>query len=132
MTKGLKRFAKYSTIGASTFVFDLILLSIFVEFFAISQVWAAGIAFLIAVSVNYWLSRKYVFRGTLRDVKTGYVNFILIAICGLLLVTGGMYLLTTIFSVHYLIARVIIAVVTGVWNYLLNLFVNFKVAGQHH
>jgi hypothetical protein len=33
-------------------------------------------------------------------------------------------------GLHYLVSRILIAGVVGVWNYLLNLYVNFKVAGK--
>jgi putative flippase GtrA len=96
-----------------------------------SEVGAAGVAFIIAVSVNYLLSRRLVFKGSLRSVGGGYLNFMIIAGAGLLLVTAGMFALTSWLGVHYLVARVAIAVVTGFWNYLMNLYVNFKVAGNH-
>lgn len=131
MSPTIRRFLKYTSVGVSTFAFDLLLLFILVDLFSFSQVYAAGAAFLIAVSFNYWISRRYVFKGTLRGVKAGYVNFLLIAVAGLLIVMGGMYVLTIHFDLQYLLARVITAGVTGFWNYLINLFVNFKVAGKH-
>lgn len=117
-------------VGITTFAFDLLLLSLLVEVFLVPQVYAAGLAFVIAVSLNYWVSRRYVFPGTLRGAKVGYANFLLIAGVGLFIVTAGMYLLTTL-GVPYLVARVGIAALTGFWNYLMNLYVNFKVVGIH-
>lgn len=131
MSLGLLRFLKYFTVGLSTFSLDLLLLFILVEVFLVHQVLASAVAFFVAVSINYVLSRQYVFKTTLRGVKVGYLNFIIIAFVGLLIVTGGMYVLTILLSVHFLIARVLVAGVTGFWNYLMNLYVNFKVAGKH-
>jgi putative flippase GtrA len=131
MPQGLLRFIKYSAVGFSTFALDLLLLFVLVEVFSVRQVPAAGIAFIIAVSLNYMLSRRYVFIGTLRGVKAGYLGFTAIALAGLSIVAGGMYVLTVILNVHFLIARIMVAVVTGFCNYLINLYVNFKVAGHH-
>lgn len=131
VSPAIKRFLKYSAVGVSTFIFDLILLYVLVDVYGLPQVSAAGLAFLMAVSINYWLSRRFVFKGTLRGVKAGYSNFILIAVAGLLIVMSGMYMLTEQFGLPYLLARIITAAVTGSWNYLINLFVNFKVAGKH-
>jgi putative flippase GtrA len=61
----------------------------------------------------------------------GYTNFIGIALIGMGIVMGGMYVLTVFLAWNYLISRICIAIVTGLWNYLLNLHVNFKVAGKH-
>lgn len=131
MTPGIKRFIKYSSVGLSTFLFDLLLLYIFTDILLINSIVAAGLAFLIAVSVNYWLSRKYVFPGTLRGVKEGFGNFILIVLVGLAVVMGGMYVLVSALHFNYLSARIFTAALTGLWNYLMNLYVNFKVVGKH-
>jgi putative flippase GtrA len=127
----LKRFLHYSLIGFSTFLFDLALLAALTQFGGVNPVWAAGLSFLVAVSLNYALSRHFVFSGTARGHKAGYVYFVLIAGVGLLFVTGSMYLLVTVLGFYYLAARTAIAVITGMWNYTINLFFNFKVAGIH-
>ena len=97
----------------------------------INYILASGFAFVIAVSINYHFSRRYVFKGSSRSLETGYIYFLGIALTGLSLVVGGMNVLVSLFGVHYIVARVGIAMVTGFWNYLLNLFVNFKVTGKY-
>lgn len=129
--QALKRFAKYSVIGGGTFLLDLSLLYVFTDFWGINYIVGAGLAFLIAVSINYTLSRTFVFKGTKRGMKAGYINFLFIVGVGLLAVMGGMYVLVTLLGLGYLVSRVVVAVVTGFWNYLINLFVNFKVVGKH-
>lgn len=131
VSPALQRFSKYSLVGLGTFLFDLLLLYILTEFFGVNDVFAAGLAFWVAVSINYVLSRKYIFKGTTRGVGAGYVNFLLIVSIGSLVVMGGMYVLVTVLGFGLLISRVSIAIVTGIWNYLMNLFVNFKVAGKY-
>ncbi|MCI0533314.1 GtrA family protein [bacterium] len=126
----LNRFAKYASIGVSTFLFDLLLLFVFIDAFGWHYAIAAGAAFIIAVSCNYYLSRKYVFYGTLRDARSGYIIFVGIAIAGLFVIVGGMTLFIEIFEWHYAPSRIIIAGIVGIWNYLINLYVNFKVAGK--
>ena len=122
------KFLTYSMIGCGTFIGDLLLLYIFTDWLNIHYVLAAGIAFLIAVSVNYLISRQVVFKGTKRGRVTGYVYFLIIAGIGLMFVTGGMYALVEWFGMYYVLARILVACITGVWNYLMNLFFNFKVA----
>lgn len=131
MTPVYKRFLKYTLIGGSTFLLDLVLLFLLVEYLLINYAVAAGIAFLLAVSVNYLLSRQFVFRGSLRTFREGYVHFLGIALLGIGLVVSGTVALVEWIDVPYLMARVLIALVTGLWNYLMNLFVNFRVAGLH-
>lgn len=129
--KSLVRFFTYSAIGFSTFLFDLALLYFLSDILSVNYIVAAGIAFTIAISINHSLSRKHVFKGSTRTWRMGYINFLFIALLGLLIVTGGMYVLVGLLGVNFLIARISIAAITGLWNYLLNLFANFKVAGKH-
>jgi putative flippase GtrA len=131
MTPALIRFLKYATVGAVTFALDLVALFLLVELFSAPYTYAAGGAFMVAISINYVLSRKYVFVGSSRSVTVGYTNFLAIAGVGILFVVGGMYVLVTYFGLYYLVARVAVAGVTSLWNYSINLFFNFKVAGVH-
>lgn len=131
MPLSIQRFLTYSVVGATTFAFDLALLFVLTDLFGVHYLSAAGGAFLIAVSCNYLISRRYVFKKTKTHLGRGYLNFFCIAGVGLLIVTGGMYILTTQLGVNYYIARIGIAGLTGFWNYLLNLYLNFKVAGSH-
>lgn len=126
-----KRFLQYSLIGLGTFLFDLALLFFLTQTGGLSPVVAAGGSFLVAISINYVLSRRFVFVGTTRSHEAGYPYFLIIAGVGLLFVTAGMHVLVERLGMYYLLARVLIAALTGVWNYTMNLFFNFKVAGTH-
>ncbi len=129
--RALIRFLTYASIGLSTFLFDLLLLYVLTDVFGVQYLFAAGVAFLIAVSANYLISRIYVFKGTERALGSGYINFLLIAGTGLAFVVGSMHVLVEVLGVHYLFARVSVAGITGLFNYLMNLYVNFKVAGKY-
>ena len=131
VSQSARRFLKYTIIGGSTFAFDLVLLFIFVDVLHFNNVLSAGIAFLIAVSINYFISRTVVFKGTSRDVRTGYVYFLIIAGIGLAFVMGSMFVLVNILELNYLLSRICIAGITGFFNYLTNLYFNFKIAGKH-
>ena len=131
-TKGVRRFAKYTLVGGSTFLFDLALIWVMVEHLSISYPLATALGFVIAVSINYFISRRLVFKGTARRLDHGYLYFIGIAGGGALIVTGAVSLLVTMFALHYLVARVLVACVMGTTNYLLNLHFNFRVVGLHH
>jgi len=131
MTPAVKRFLKYATVGGSTFAFDLALLWVMTEVFLIPYLLSTALAFLLAVSINYFVSRRYVFKGTNRRMNHGYIYFIIIACGGALAVTGAVALLVTTLALHYLIARVLVACFVGIGNYLFNLHFNFKVVGHH-
>ena len=131
MPQSVRRFFKYTLVGGSTFVFDLLLLAILIDVLHINTILASGGAFFIAVSINYYLSRSFVFKGTERDVKTGYLYFFVIAGTGLFFVMSAMFVLVSLLHFQPLLSRVCVAAVTGCWNYLSNLYFNFKMVGKH-
>ncbi|WP_027722251.1 GtrA family protein [Maridesulfovibrio zosterae] len=129
--KELLRFIRYGCVGSVTFIFDLIMLFIFTQLFDLPPVYSAGLSFIIAVSINYFISRIFVFKGTTRPLKQGYLRFMLIALGGVIIVTLGMHIMVITLKWQYIISRILIAAITGICNYSLNLYVNFRVAGKH-
>lgn len=127
----LHRFLRYALVGGGTFGFDLILLYVVTEYLGVPYYLATAGAFLIAVSMNYFISRRFVFRGTERSLHRGYAYFITIALLGAALTTAGVALLVTYAGLYYMVARVLVAFVVGTINYLSNLFFNFRVVGMH-
>ena len=131
MAQTFLRFFKYSSIGVSTFLFDLLLLYVLADIFHVNYLIATGVAFLIAVSINFYFSRRFVFKESEQKPIRGYSNFLIIAGTGLLFIELLMILSVEILGFHYLPSRIVVAGIIGMWNYLMNLFVNFKVAGKH-
>jgi len=125
------RILKFSAVGLSTFALDLFLLYVLIDDCGWNYILATGVAFAIAVSLNYVMDRRWVFKGTLRSVKAGYVVFMAIGCVGAVIAMTGMSILVGVFHINYVFARIAIAGMVGAWNYLMNLYVNFKVAGKH-
>lgn len=128
----IRRFIRYASVGVTTLVFDLILLAIVIETFDVSYYAAVPICFVLAVSINYVISRLHVFKGTSRSLHAGYAYFVANAAVGALITTSGVAFLVSFFAFHYLVARVLVAGVVGILSYLVNLHLNFKVVGIHH
>jgi putative flippase GtrA len=132
MTPGARRFARYALVGISTLLFDLGMLYIAVSLFGIAYYIATPLSFIIAVSCNYVLSRRFVFIGTTRSWHGGYAYFTIVALGGAAITTSLVAGLVILFGFYYLFARVLVAGFVGAANYLFNLYVNFNVAGQHN
>lgn len=131
LSPGALRFLRYAGVGVSTLALDLVLLFVLKEFVGIPYYVAIPLAFLLATSLNYAISRVHVFRGTLRPVHHGYLYFILLASLGATITTSATAFLVEFFALHYLLARVGVAGFVGLMNYLLNLHFNFRVVGHH-
>lgn len=130
-SRAFQRFLKYALVGGSTFALDLLLIFVMTEAFLVPYQVSTALGFLIAVSLNYLIARRYVFQGTTRRMHHGYAYFILVAGLGAVLITLSVAGLVTYLSLHYLVARVAVACVVGIGNYLFNLHLNFRVAGHH-
>jgi len=64
-------------------------------------------------------------------MRAGYMRFVSMAVIGIILVAWGMKICVDLLGWNYIISRILIAAIVGMWNYLFNLFINFKVAGKH-
>lgn len=131
LSHALNRFFKYSVVGVSTFALDLFLLFLLIDIFHWNYLVATGGAFIVAISLNYLISRNVVFKYSVRSLSAGYISFLLISGIGLLLVVAGMYVFVEMMALNYIVSRIFIAGFVGIWNYSMNLYVNFKVAGIH-
>ena len=125
----IKRGGRYLSIGVSTFLVDLALLFFLIESLGMNVLVATGVAFYLAVSVNYFFSRKFVFKHTKRGPLAGYMYFMTFSMFALVLTVGFMALLEAYSPFHPVVHRILVACVVGIWNYGANLFLNFRVAG---
>ncbi|MEI6563070.1 MAG: GtrA family protein [bacterium] len=127
----VERVLKFGVVGVLTFALDLILLYVCIDWLEWNYIIATGIAFTMAVSVNYYGDRRWVFKGTLRSIRAGYVIFMVIGCVGAAIAMVGMSVLVGVFHIHYFASRIAIASLVGLWNYFMNLYVNFQVTGKH-
>ena len=110
----------------ATFALDILLLWLLVEFAGIVYLVAAAIAYLIAITVQYALSRVWVFRRSDRGMATGYFYFLINAGIGLVATLAMLFALVELAGLFYLVARAISSVVAGVLMFVLNAVFNFK------
>lgn len=130
-THSIRRFFKYAVVNVGTLLLDLAMLYIAVSVVHIPLAVSTPGSFLIAVSIDYLLSRQYVFIGTKRSWHAGYLYFIIFAILTATVTTVLTLLLVNGFHLWYLLARILVAGLIGLANYVFNLYVNFKVVGMH-
>ena len=116
---------RYTVVGVSTFLVDLGLLYALTSL-GVPTYFAVVISFTTAVSINFLLSYRYVFTGTKRQPGSGYLLFLTIALIGFLVIAPGTVILNERFQIDLYTARVIMALLTGGTNFLLNNFLNFK------
>ena len=114
------QFFRYGFVGAVATVADWGVLYLLTEFAKIPYLISCVPAFLIGLTVNYLLSRFFVFSGekNKHSASTEFVVYGIIGVIGLLLTVAIMYLLTQILRLpHYMISKIISTVVVFVWNF---------------
>ncbi len=112
----------------STFVFlvGLTLLWILVQGSGMNAVLATAISFLVANSLHYALGRVWIFRGTDRGLRAGYLLFLINSGVGMAVTVGFFAVLIHFTTIHYLVARVIVSVFAGLAMFVLNAVLNFR------
>lgn len=122
----LERGLKYSSVGVSTYLLDLIILLTLTAFTPIPYWLAVSLGFTIGVTINFTISYYWVYKGTTQRFERGYVIFMGLAILSLIVVSVGTATLFVEFGIPLVVARTLMGSVTGTCNFLINTFFNFK------
>ena len=125
-SRGARLFGRNTLASVVAFGIDLALLWMLVELSGLAYLAAAAIAFLVAMSVHYGLSRIWVFKGSRRGLATGYVYFLVNAGIGLVVTLAVFWALLEWLGIHYLFARLVASIIAGLLVFFLNAVFNFK------
>jgi putative flippase GtrA len=121
------RGARYSIGGISTFLIDLGIVLILTTYTSIHTNVTLVLGFAIGITINYFFSYFWAFKGTSQTLLRGYFYFLIIGICTGVIISYTTTSLMEISALSLLIARTIVATFAGLINFLLNTFFNFKV-----
>lgn len=115
-----------TVVSSFVFLIGLALLWVMVQWAGMNAVLAAAISFLIANGCHYALGRAWIFRGTERGLRTGYMLFLINAGVGMVITVALFAALLAFTGIHYLVARVIVSVFAGLAMFVLNAVLNFR------
>jgi putative flippase GtrA len=121
----LFRFLRYSVVGVSMFVADLLFVAVLLFAFHVEYLPATIIGFILAMIGAFFLNRAWTFE---KHTKVWRVVFaIAIAGVSLAIVSWCTWFGVEYFAMHYLTARTIGAVLATVWSYIADSLVTFQV-----
>ena len=107
--------------------FDYLVTIFLVSFFHIDAVIASATGTICGGILNFLIGRNWVFESKKRKVHQQAVRYGLVWVGNLLLNTGGMYILTKLFKVHFIIAKPFVSLMVGFgYNYILQKKYVFK------
>jgi len=118
---------RYTFVGGVAFLFDFGTLYVLTEYFHIYYLVSAGFAFIIGLTINYFLSIKWVF--SIRVMKNRTTEFLLFSSIGLVGIGFNellLWILTDIFLIHYLLSKIITTIFVYFWNFFARKVILFK------
>jgi putative flippase GtrA len=119
--------ARYVVVGGLAFVVDFGSLFLLTEFGGLHYLLSAAIAFCLGLVTNYLLSIVWVFnRRTLNNRWLEFLIFGLIGLAGLGMNELILWFLTDRVGLHYLVSKMVSAVLVLLWNFLARRFSLFR------
>lgn len=119
--------ARYLIVGGLSFVVDFGLLYYLTEVFLINYLISAALSFTSGVVVNYLLSIFWVFkkRNVANRVNEFFI-FTTIGAVGLILNEIFIWLFTDLLTTHYLLSKVLAAILIFLWNFFARRYILFN------
>lgn len=118
---------RYAIAGGTAFVVDFAALFILTEFAGINYLISAALAFFLGLITNYIISVAWVFsRRVFVNERHEFFIFTVIGIIGLALNELFLWYFTEEMNRHYLISKLIAAVIVFAWNFLGKKFILFR------
>jgi putative flippase GtrA len=109
---------RYTFVGGIAYALDFGSLFFLTEVVKIHYLISAPIAFILGLLTNYILSILWVFpRRTLASKRMEFLIFAIIGLVGLGLNEGIIWTFTDLVHFHYLMSKVISAIVVFFWNF---------------
>ena len=110
---------KFVIVGGTSFLLDFFFLYIFKEFCKLPVLLSNTLSFCISVIYNYIASVKWVYDvNKEKSKKKQFITFIIFSVIGLLLNDLIMWICTDLFSLHYMISKVIATAIVMVFNFI--------------
>lgn len=114
------RFVKAQLSSLIASAADFAITFLLVEFLVLGYVTASVAGTILGGCLNFAMARNWAFNATEKSIKLQIVKYIIVWIGNLFLVTSGVYLLTNLIGLNYMLSKITASVLIGTtYNYLL-------------
>lgn len=120
-----RAFSSFLMVGAFCTALQYVILVLLVQFAAVDATLASSIGFAISAVVNYALNYRFTYRATTSHA-TSFPRFAVVALAGLGLNAGIMYVGVEMAGLHYIVAQVLATGIVLFWNFVANLKWSFS------
>jgi putative flippase GtrA len=111
------QFLRSVVVSNIAFALDFGLCLAFVSLAKINYLLATVMSFTAGSTLNYFLSILWIFEENRSKRKVEFLAFLIISFAGLALNALGMFLLTGLLQIHYLVSRVVAATLVFFFNF---------------
>ncbi|RHR25826.1 GtrA family protein [Clostridium sp. AF19-22AC] len=118
MRQLLVQILKFGAVGGICFFLDYGLLAFATECLGLHYLISGFISFTVSVTVNYLLSRKFVFAMGQMETHKEFILFVILSVIGLGINEACMAVLVELAGVHYLISKIAATAIVMVYNFI--------------
>jgi len=117
---------KFIIVGGFCASIEFITFNIFISFFKIDYLIANVLSILIAVSINYLLSRAFVFEKSRYSKRDEFLSFVLFSVLAILLNQMILWVLFEVIKLDIRLCKALAIVIVAFFNYLTKKYIVFK------
>lgn len=122
------QFGRFLFVGGFATALHYAILVSLVSIWGADAVAASTAGFLISAIFNYALNRRFTFHSKVAHASA-FPRFLAVALGGLAINAGVVWLLAEAAGLHYLLAQVIATLMALVWNFACNRIWTFRIRG---
>lgn len=117
---------RFALVGCTGVIVDFGITFLLKERLKINKYLASSIGFCIAATNNYILNRIWTFNSADPNIIVQYSKFFSVAMIGVLLSNGIVWLLHERFKVNFYVAKALSIVMVMSWNFIVNNLYTFQ------
>lgn len=111
------RIFRYALVGGVAFIADITTLYGLTAYGGVNYLLSAASGFALGLSINYWLSLRFVFRDLGKRTDWTFSLFLFIGLAGLAMNEAIIWFFTETIGLHYLASKLVSVVIVFFWNY---------------
>lgn len=121
-----KRFIKYFIIGGVTFLVDFFLSIVFFYIVGLGSVLSNTLSVFFASSLKFFINKIFTFKNKSKHIKSQFFASFLVLGIYLIFTNSLVYLFFDVFSIDFVITKIIVVFLGVVVNYFLDKKITFN------
>ena len=117
---------KYGIVGGSVALIDICIFSVFAKYIGYNYLWVSFYSFLLCTYLNFYLSKKFVFRNLSTQVLSQFIKILLISTTALIMTQLLLILFIEKIQVEMITSKIFVTGIVFFWNYFARKYLVFN------